>query len=54
MESELYRTLTRLIERGQTEGLREKIDVFFAVSSISEDEYRELIAKLPSEDTAEL
>lgn len=54
MESALYRTLTRLIERGQTAGLREKIDVFFAVSSISEDEYRELIAKLPGEDEAEL
>lgn len=54
MESVLYRTLIRLIKRGQTEGLREKIDVFFAVSSISEDEYRELIAKLPSKDTAEL
>ena len=26
----LYRTLKRMIERGQTNGLEEKIDIFFA------------------------
>ena len=28
----LYRTLKRMIERGQTEGLESKMDIFFAAS----------------------
>ena len=39
----LYRTLKRLIERGRTEGLEEKIDVFYAAGKLTEDEYNELI-----------
>ena len=35
----LYRTLKRMIERGQTEGLEEKIDIFFAVGKVTESEY---------------
>lgn len=42
----LYRTLKRMIERGQTNGLEEKIDIFFAVSKLTESEYQELIAML--------
>lgn len=42
----LYRTLKRMIERGQTEGLEEKIDVFYATGKLTEAEYNELIAML--------
>jgi len=42
----LYRTLKRMIERGQTDGLEEKIDIFFAASKLTESEYQELIAML--------
>jgi hypothetical protein len=38
----LYRTLKRLIELGRTAGLEEKIDIFFAVGKITEDQYNEL------------
>lgn len=42
----LYRTLKRLIERGNTEGLEEKIDIFFAAGKLTEQEYTELIGLL--------
>lgn len=42
----LYRTLKRMIERGQTAGLEEKIDIFFAVGKVTESEYQELIRML--------
>ncbi len=42
----LYEVLKRLIERGATDGLREKIDVFFAVGRITEAQYTELTGKL--------
>ncbi len=42
----LSRTLKRLIERGKTEGLEEKIDIFFAAGKLSENEYQELIGML--------
>lgn len=42
----LYRTLKRLIERGQTEGLEAKIDIFFAADKLTEAEYTELIGLL--------
>lgn len=42
----LYRTLKRMIERGQTDGLEEKIDIFFAANKLTESEYQELIAML--------
>ncbi|MBQ6756525.1 MAG: hypothetical protein IJP43_06240 [Oscillospiraceae bacterium] len=42
----LYRTLKRLIERGQTEGLEEKIDVFYAAGKLTDEEYDELIRML--------
>jgi hypothetical protein len=35
-----------MIERGQTDGLKEKIDIFFAVGSLTADEYQSLIAML--------
>lgn len=38
----LYRVLKRMIERGQTEGLSEKLDVFYAAGKLSEAQYTEL------------
>lgn len=42
----LYRTLKRMIERGQTDDLEKKIDIFFATGKLSESEYQELIDML--------
>lgn len=42
----LYRTLRRMIERGQTEGLEEKIDIFYATGKLTKEEYDELIGML--------
>lgn len=42
----LYRILKRMIERGNIEGIEEKLDIFFAANKISETEYAELIAML--------
>jgi len=42
----LYRVLMRLIEKGLTEDLEDKIDVFYAVGKLTESEYNELIALL--------
>ena len=42
----LYRTLKRMIERGQADGIEEKIDVFYAAGKLTEAEYNELIALL--------
>lgn len=42
----LYRTLKRLIELGRTDGLIEKIDVFYAAGKLTETEYNELTGML--------
>ena len=42
----LYRTLKRLMERGQTQGLWEKLDVFFAADKLTREEYEELTGLL--------
>lgn len=42
----LYRVLKRLIDLEKTEGLEERIDVFFATGKITEDQYNELIEML--------
>ena len=48
----LYRTLKRMIERGQTDGMEEKIDIFFAAGKLTEAEYTELMDMLhPKTDT---
>ena len=44
----LYRTLKRLIEKGVTDGLVEKIDIFFAATKLTETEYTELTGLLKS------
>ncbi|MCQ4771181.1 hypothetical protein NE579_12010 [Intestinimonas massiliensis] len=42
----LYRTLKRLMERGQTQGLGEKLDIFFAADKLTREEYEELTGLL--------
>ncbi|WP_300448836.1 hypothetical protein [uncultured Oscillibacter sp.] len=42
----MYRTLKRMIERGQTDGIESKLDIFYAAGKISEAEYSELIGML--------
>lgn len=42
----LYRVLKRMIERGQTEGLADKLDVFYAAGKLAEAQYTELTALL--------
>ena len=42
----LYRTLKRMIERGNTEGMAEKLDIFFAADKLTEDEYKALMGML--------
>lgn len=38
----LYRTIKRMIERGNAEGLAKKIDIFYAAGKLTDDEYKEL------------
>ena len=38
----LYRTLKRMIERGNTEGMSNKLDIFFAADKITAEQYDEL------------
>ena len=42
----LYRTLKRMIERGHTEGMETKLDIFYAADKITEAEYAELLSML--------
>lgn len=42
----LYRVLMRMIERGQTEDLATKIDVFYATGKLTEAEYNSLVEAL--------
>ena len=42
----LYRTLKRMIERGNTDGMAEKLDIFFAADKITEEQYNELSAMI--------
>lgn len=42
----LYRTIKALIAKGKTEGLAEKIDVFYATGKLTESEYNELVELL--------
>lgn len=45
----LYRVLKKLIETGTTDGLAEKLDVFYATDKLTEAEYTELTAMLGGE-----
>lgn len=42
----LYRIIKRLIENNETDGLTEKIDVFYATNKITAEEYEELTGLL--------
>lgn len=42
----LYRTLKRMIERDQTAGMSEKLDVFYAADKLTQEEYTELTGML--------
>lgn len=42
----LFRTLKRMIERGRTDGLEAKLDIFFAANKLTESEYTDLTAML--------
>jgi len=42
----LYRTLKRMIERGQVAGMAEKLDIFFAADKLTGAEYAELTGML--------
>lgn len=42
----LYRTLIALINKGATDGLSEKIDIFFAAGKITEEQYNTLTERL--------
>ena len=46
----LYRTLKRMIERGQTAGMENKLDIFYAAGKITEEQYNELIRLLNWEE----
>ena len=45
-EMVLYRTCKRMIERGSTDGLAEKIDIFYAAGKLTDEHYAELTALL--------
>ena len=42
----LFRTLKRMIEKNQTDGLADKIDIFFAAGKLTETEYTALTEML--------
>lgn len=42
----LYLVLKRMIERGQIDGLAEKIDIFYATGKLTETEYNSLLELL--------
>ena len=42
----LYRMLKRMIERGQTVGMADKLEVFFSAGKLTREEYDELTGLL--------
>ena len=48
----LYRTLKRMIERGNTAGMAEELDIFFAADRITEAQYQELTTMLAERSEA--
>lgn len=43
---ELHNTCARLIERGKTNRMQKKLDIFFAGNRLTEEEYEKLTAML--------
>ena len=50
----LYRTLKRMIERGHTAGMAEKLDIFYAADKLTEAQYAELTGMLVGEHVYEV
>ena len=48
----LYRICKRMIDRGQTAGLAEKLDIFFAADRLTAGQYRELPPLLAQQEAA--
>lgn len=48
----LYRICKRMIQRGQTAGLAEKLDIFFAADRLTADQYQELTQLLAQQEAA--
>lgn len=46
----LYNVLLRMIDRGATQGLAQKIDVFYAVGKLTDEQYGALCAMLPEKE----
>ncbi len=46
----LYRICKRMIQRGQTAGLAEKLDIFFAADRLTADQYQELTQLLAQQE----
>ena len=46
----LYRTIKRLIELKQTDGLAAKIDIFYAAGKLTDEEYQELTGMLEEQN----
>lgn len=42
----LYRTLSRMIQRGKITGMAEKLDIFYAADKLTLEEYQTLTAAL--------
>ena len=42
----LYRMLKTIIEKGLTDGLSEKLDIFFAAGKLTQEQYEELTNRL--------
>ncbi len=42
----LYQVITRLIDRGAVDGLRDKVDVLYAVGRLSDEEYQAITERL--------
>lgn len=42
----VYRMILKLIENGQTNGLRDKVDVLYVAGSLTGEQYNEIVALL--------
>lgn len=48
----LYNTCKRMIERGRTDGLAKKIDIFYAAAKLTDEQYAELTEMLTEKTSA--
>ena len=42
----VYRMILKMIENGQTKGLRNKVDVLYVAGSLTDEQYNEIVALL--------